>query len=227
MVVGPDGRPLGMARVPQQPPRTVTTKQQGVGSMVEQPAKVMRIGTMIKQLLEEVRAAPLDEASRQRLEEIHETPSRSSRKASRPSCARSCTGCRCRSPRTPSRQRRRAADRAGPAGRAGWRGCSTASRRRCSPSRWPRGRSWSRCAAASRRVPGAGPAVRRRAWAGARASTCSRVWSRISILDEHPADNQRAGGGHAGSHRPLTIAAVGGDSSCHQSSHCEYEHRPT
>ena len=40
--------------------------------MVEQPAKVMRIGTMIKQLLEEVRAAPLDEASRVRLREIHE-----------------------------------------------------------------------------------------------------------------------------------------------------------
>src|SRR5690349_20989712 len=32
--------------------------------LVEQPAKVMRIGTMIKQLLEEVRAAPLDDASR-------------------------------------------------------------------------------------------------------------------------------------------------------------------
>jgi hypothetical protein len=40
--------------------------------MVEQPAKVMRIGTMIKQLLEEVRAAPLDEASRARLREIHD-----------------------------------------------------------------------------------------------------------------------------------------------------------
>ena len=40
--------------------------------MVEQPAKVMRIGTMIKQLLEEVRAAPLDEAGRQRLRDIHE-----------------------------------------------------------------------------------------------------------------------------------------------------------
>ena len=39
--------------------------------LVEQPAKVMRIGTMIKQLLEEVRAAPLDEASRSRLREIH------------------------------------------------------------------------------------------------------------------------------------------------------------
>ncbi len=39
--------------------------------LVEQPAKVMRIGTMIKQLLEEVRTAPLDDASRGRLREIH------------------------------------------------------------------------------------------------------------------------------------------------------------
>jgi hypothetical protein len=39
--------------------------------LVEQPAKVMRIGSMIKQLLEEVRAAPLDEAGRARLKEIH------------------------------------------------------------------------------------------------------------------------------------------------------------
>jgi len=42
-------------------------------SQIEQPAKVMRIGTMIKQLLEEVRAAPLDEAGRTRLKEIHES----------------------------------------------------------------------------------------------------------------------------------------------------------
>src|SRR6201990_1475047 len=42
-------------------------------ALVEQPAKVMRIGTMIKQLLEEVRAAPLDDASRNRLREIHKT----------------------------------------------------------------------------------------------------------------------------------------------------------
>ncbi|BBY26519.1 bacterial proteasome activator family protein [Mycolicibacterium sediminis] len=41
--------------------------------LVEQPAKVMRIGTMIKQLLEEVRAAPLDEASRTKLRDIHRT----------------------------------------------------------------------------------------------------------------------------------------------------------
>jgi hypothetical protein len=38
---------------------------------VQQPAKVMRIGSMIRQLLEEVRNAPLDEAARARLREIH------------------------------------------------------------------------------------------------------------------------------------------------------------
>jgi hypothetical protein len=45
--------------------------QPSLTDLVEQPAKVMRIGTMIKQLLEEVRAAPLDDASRNRLREIH------------------------------------------------------------------------------------------------------------------------------------------------------------
>jgi hypothetical protein len=39
---------------------------------VSEPAKVMRIGSMVKQLLEEVRTAPLDEASRERLAEIYE-----------------------------------------------------------------------------------------------------------------------------------------------------------
>jgi len=46
---------------------------QGRGETVEEPAKVMRIGSMIKQLLEEVRQAPMDEASRSRLREIYET----------------------------------------------------------------------------------------------------------------------------------------------------------
>lgn len=39
---------------------------------VEQPGKVMRIGSMVKQLLDEVRQAPLDEAGRNRLREIYE-----------------------------------------------------------------------------------------------------------------------------------------------------------
>ena len=46
---------------------------QSLTDLVEQPAKVMRIGSMVKQLLEEVRAAPLDEASRARLREIHQS----------------------------------------------------------------------------------------------------------------------------------------------------------
>jgi hypothetical protein len=69
VVVGPDGRPVGAMPMG----RTDEGGESGpaVGEMVEQPAKVMRIGTMIKQLLEEVRAAPLDDASRNRLRDIH------------------------------------------------------------------------------------------------------------------------------------------------------------
>lgn len=39
---------------------------------IEQPGKLLRIGSMVKQLLEEVRSAPLDDASRGRLREIYE-----------------------------------------------------------------------------------------------------------------------------------------------------------
>jgi hypothetical protein len=67
----------------QQPSLVVVTDGQGpqgegggegeATEAVEQPAKVLRIGSMIKQLLDEVRQAPLDEASRTRLREIYET----------------------------------------------------------------------------------------------------------------------------------------------------------
>jgi hypothetical protein len=46
-------------------------EERPITEMVEQPAKVMRIGSMIRQLLDEVKAAPLDEASRARLKDIH------------------------------------------------------------------------------------------------------------------------------------------------------------
>ena len=59
------------------PPREASQDQdeepRSVTEMVEEPAKVMRIGNMIRQLLAEVKSAPLDEASRQRLRTIHET----------------------------------------------------------------------------------------------------------------------------------------------------------
>ncbi len=68
VVVGPDGQPVGALAIPH---GDGGDGPSGAGEMVEQPAKVMRIGTMIKQLLEEVRAAPLDDAARERLREIH------------------------------------------------------------------------------------------------------------------------------------------------------------
>ncbi|WP_375001243.1 bacterial proteasome activator family protein [Aeromicrobium sp. CTD01-1L150] len=62
-LIGSDGNP-----VPGQAPG----RGGQLSDLVEQPAKVMRIGGMIRQLLEEVKSAPLDEASRARLREIHE-----------------------------------------------------------------------------------------------------------------------------------------------------------
>src|SRR5688572_2298257 len=40
---------------------------------IHQPAKVMRIATMVRQLLDEIRHAPMDDASRSRMKEIYET----------------------------------------------------------------------------------------------------------------------------------------------------------
>ncbi len=68
LVVGPDG--IAMAGDGKS---AEGGRERPVTEMVEQPAKVMRIGSMIRQLLEEVRAAPLDEKSRVRLKEIHES----------------------------------------------------------------------------------------------------------------------------------------------------------
>ncbi len=48
-------------------------REQEAHESVESPGKVMRIGSMIKQLLEEVRQTELDEPSRERLREIYET----------------------------------------------------------------------------------------------------------------------------------------------------------
>ena len=44
----------------------------GLVEAVTEPGKVMRIGSMVKQLLEEVRGSQLDESSRERLAEIYE-----------------------------------------------------------------------------------------------------------------------------------------------------------
>jgi hypothetical protein len=75
VVIGPDGQPIGTIPASALPAMTQGDDEgdgeRHITELVEQPAKVMRIGSMIRQLLEEVKAAPLDEASRQRLKEIH------------------------------------------------------------------------------------------------------------------------------------------------------------
>jgi len=60
---------------PTDPPELVVVadQEEPAREVVEQPAKVMRIGSMIKQLLDEVRQSPLDEKARTRLAEIYET----------------------------------------------------------------------------------------------------------------------------------------------------------
>lgn len=81
VVVGPDGalqEVRGGVGVPHAPVTGSAQAETGevknpFADMVSQPDKVMRIGTMIKQLLDEVRAAPLDDASRVRLRQIHQS----------------------------------------------------------------------------------------------------------------------------------------------------------
>ena len=93
VIVGPDGRPV--AAVPasalRQPGGDSDEESEAdLSSLVEQPAKVMRIGSMIRQLLEEVKSAPLDEAragsGSRRSTAVR---SRSSRPGSRPNSSRS------------------------------------------------------------------------------------------------------------------------------------------
>ena len=74
VVIGPDGQPMGAvpASALTMDPEGGEDDERSITELVEQPAKVMRIGSMIRQLLEEVKAAPLDEASRNRLKEIHQ-----------------------------------------------------------------------------------------------------------------------------------------------------------
>jgi hypothetical protein len=73
---GPAGAHAAAAAGPGPAATGPAAKSRGKGSnlqdLVDEPAKVMRIGTMIRQLLAEVKSAPLDDAARERLAEIHE-----------------------------------------------------------------------------------------------------------------------------------------------------------
>jgi hypothetical protein len=71
VVVGPDGEPVATTDIAASDMPASEPETTSITDLIEQPAKVMRIGSMIKQLLEEVKSAPLDEDARVRLREIH------------------------------------------------------------------------------------------------------------------------------------------------------------
>ncbi|BCW81498.1 MULTISPECIES: bacterial proteasome activator family protein [Micrococcaceae] len=68
-----EGTPVDDNEAPVQAPSDGDGRPRGssLQDLVDEPAKVMRIGTMIRQLLEEVKSAPLDDAARGRLAAIH------------------------------------------------------------------------------------------------------------------------------------------------------------
>src|ERR1700734_1506027 len=71
VVVGPDGIAVGGSDDADANP-----SERPITEMVEQPAKVMRIGSMVRQLLEEGKSAPLDRQSRARLKATPPTPTK-------------------------------------------------------------------------------------------------------------------------------------------------------
>ena len=71
-VIGPDGKPVVVPAFAGQDDEE-GGGERNVTELVEQPAKVMRIGRMIQQLLEEVKAAPVDEPGRHRLARVLHT----------------------------------------------------------------------------------------------------------------------------------------------------------
>jgi hypothetical protein len=68
VVIGPDGMAVSRPSDGED-----GDDERHLTDLVEQPAKVMRIGGMIRQLLEEVKSSPLDEAARARLANIYES----------------------------------------------------------------------------------------------------------------------------------------------------------
>ncbi len=49
----------------------VPTEEEAAQGSIEQPAKLLRLAVMIRELLEEVRRAPIDETAREHLRDIH------------------------------------------------------------------------------------------------------------------------------------------------------------
>ena len=160
IVVGPDGQPVAVpGRRGRSRPRHGDERRRRpseLTDLVEQPAKVMRIGSMIRQLLEEVKSAPLDEASRNRLKEIHRASIKELESGLAPELVEELERLSLPFTEDADAVRRRAPDRPGPARRLARGALPRHPDRDLRPADLGRARSSSRCAA---RCPG-GPASR-------------------------------------------------------------------
>ncbi|UUL76361.1 bacterial proteasome activator family protein [Pseudarthrobacter sp. Fe7] len=126
-----EGTPVDDSEAPVQSPSDGGGRPRGsnLQDLVDEPAKVMRIGTMIRQLLEEVKSAPLDDAARGRLAAIHERSIKELEDGLAPELVAEPGQDQPAILRRGNTLRRRAPDRPGPGSWAGLRACSTGSRR--------------------------------------------------------------------------------------------------
>ncbi len=101
---------------------------------IAEPAKLLRIATMVRELLDETRQASMDEAGRKRLAGIYDRAIGELGDAISDDLEKSCISSRLR---WRGSRRNRSSGSRRRSSSAGSRASSTASRRRCSPSRRP------------------------------------------------------------------------------------------
>jgi hypothetical protein len=68
----PDGTAKREALRPEVVDGAASADSDADGELITRPTKLIRIATMVRSMLDEVRRAPLDDAGRRRLREIHE-----------------------------------------------------------------------------------------------------------------------------------------------------------
>ena len=144
VVIGPDG--MAAARAARPRDAEDDDGERNITDLVEQPAKVMRIGSMIRQLLEEVKSAPARRGQpRPASPEIHQASIKELEAGLAPELVEELE--RLSLPFTdPTPRPRPSCGSPRPSWSAGSRASSTASRPRSTPSRWPPAPSSSRCA---------------------------------------------------------------------------------
>ena len=132
------------------------------GEQVTRPTKLIRIATMVRTMLDEVRRAPLDDAGRRRLREIHERSVNELEEVLSPELRQELSDVVCPSPARHA-ERIGAAPRAGPARRLARRPLPWDPGDALHPAGGGAAAARARCGAAGRWMPSGIAGARRRA----------------------------------------------------------------